>query len=165
MVIVLLSVTIVNPNVLREVRLNTMNLNSQPEIIVTCEAEPILGFIVSVLYEAGLILITAVLGTMTFKSPANFNESKTICVSAYILLTIWTMFFVSYFFTGFAQSLQNAFIALTTTLGAYTILVSVIGPQLFTVIFRKAKGSKNKQTYDVPPTVTMNSNAVTIDSK
>ena len=56
MVIVLLSVTIVNPNLLHEVRINTMNLNSQPEIIVTCEAEPILGFIVSVLFEAGLIL-------------------------------------------------------------------------------------------------------------
>ena len=167
MVIVLLSVTIVNPNVLREVRLNTMNLNSQPEIIVTCEAEPILGFIVSVLYEAGLILITAVLGSMTFKSPANFNESKTICVSAYILLTIWTMFFVSYFFTGSAQSLQNAFIALTTTLGAYTILVSVVGPRLFTVIIRKDEDSKSKQTYDVSPAVTMNtmtSNAVTIGS-
>ncbi len=167
MVIVLLSVTIVNPNVLRELRLNTMNLNSLPEIIVTCEAEPILGFIVSVLYEAGLILITVILGTMTFKSPANFNESKTICVSAYILLTIWTMFFISYFFTGSARGLQNAFIALTTTLGAYTILVSVIGPRLFTVIFRKDEDSKNTQTYDVSPAVTMNtmnSNTVTISN-
>ena len=144
MVIVILSLAIVNPRVLRTLQLSKTNANSLPEIVVTCEPEPLLGLLASVLYEAGLILITVVLGTMTFKSPANFNESKSTCVSAYILLTIWTMFFVSYTFTlESLPQLQNAFIGLTNTLGAYTILGSVIGPRIFIVLFWKERNSKH----------------------
>ena len=171
MIIVLLSVAIVHPKVIRDLRLNSMNINSLPEIFVTCEPEPIVGLIASVLYEAGLILIIVVLGTMTFKSPANFNESKTICVSAYLLLTIWTMFFISYFFTDTTQVLHNAFIALTTTLGAYTILVSVIGPRLFAVTFNKEQDVKNEQTQESSPSDYVSINAaaskstLTVDSR
>lgn len=144
MVIVLLSLVIVNPRVLRKLQLSETNANSLPEIVVTCQPEPLLGLLASVLYEAGLILITVVLGTITFKSPANFNESKSTCVSAYILLIIWTMFFVSYTFTlESLPQLQNAFIALTNTLGAYTILGSVIGPRIFIVLFWKERNSKH----------------------
>ena len=143
MFIVLLSLSIVRPAVLRQLQLNSLNRDSVPEILVTCRPEPLQSLIVSVLYEAGLIIITVVLGTMTFKSPANFNESKAICVSAYILLCIWGMLFVSYVFTEHVQLLQNVFIALANTLGAYAILGSVIGPRLFIVIFWKERNSKH----------------------
>ena len=143
MFIILLSLIIVNPAVSRQLQLNSVNPDALPEIVVTCEPEPLLSLVVSVLYEAGLILITVVLGTMTFKSPANFNESKAICVSSYILLCIWTMFFVTYIFTESIQHLQNAFTALTNTLGAYAILGSIIGPRLFISIFWKERNSKH----------------------
>ncbi len=143
MIIVTLSMVIVNPRVIRELRLDGQDSNALPQIEVFCQAEPLLGLLVSVLYEAGLILVTVVLGTLTFKSPANFNESKSTCVSAYILLIIWTMFFVSYTFTLESQRyIQNAFIALTNTLGAGTILGSVIGPRIFIVLFWKERDSK-----------------------
>ncbi len=161
MVIVLCSILFEHPRVSHEMLQNNLNLDSSPEILLTCQPEPLVGFIVSVMYEAGLIVATVILGTLTFKSPANFNESKSVCVSAYILLSIWTMFFVSYFFTESAQNVQNAFIGFTNTLGAYTILGSVVGPRLFTVIFmkkrnsnrfsRREKHSADKKSDNLPP--------------
>ncbi len=143
MIIVILSLVIVHPCVLRELKLNDKDSNELPQILISCQPEPLLGLLASVLYEAGLILVTVVLGTLTFKSPANFNEAKSTCVSAYILLVIWTMFFVSYTFTLESQRyIQNAFIALTNTMGALTVLVSVVGPRIFIVLFWKERDSK-----------------------
>ena len=142
MAIVLISLLVVNPSIQRDLRLNNDKPNALPEVIVTCQPEPILGLVVSVLYEAALILISAVLSTLSFKSPANFNEAKAICSAAYILLAVWTMFFVSYIFTQSVQQLQNAFIALTNILGAYAVLGCFFGPKLFVVLFWKEKNAK-----------------------
>lgn len=141
MVIVIGSNILDHPRVTEKFVPNNLNPNALPEMLNLCRAEPLIGLILSVIYEAGLIISTVILGTLTFKNPANFNESKSVCVSAYILLCIWTMFFISNLFTESVQNVQNAFIAFTNTLGAYTILACVVGPRLFTVMFRKEKNS------------------------
>ena len=141
MAIVLISLLVVNPSIQEELRLNNDNPNALPEVVVTCQPEPVLGLVVSVLYEAALILISVVLSTLSFKSPTNFNEAKAICSAAYILLAIWTMFFVSYIFTLSVQQLQNAFIALTNILGAYAVLGCFFGPKLFVVLFWKERNA------------------------
>lgn len=143
MLIVIGSNILEYPRVAQKLLQNNLNPNASPEILHVCQPEPTVGLILSTIYEAGLIITTVILGTMTFKNPANFNESKSVCVSAYILLSIWTMFFISYFFTKSIQNVQNVFIALTNLLGAYTILACVVGPRMLTVIFRK-EGNSNR---------------------
>lgn len=150
-VIVLISLLVVNPRVQKTLVMNTNDPNSLPTVVVTCQPEPLHSLVVSVIYEAALILAAVVLSTLSFKIPSNFNEAKAVCSAGYILLAIWSMFFVSYFFTQQLQQLQNSFIALTMTIGAYAVLVCFFGPKVLVILFWKERNKNefSRRTVDI----------------
>ena len=140
--IVFISLLVQYPLVKRELRLNAEDHNKLPEIVVTCEPDPLVLLLISVVYETGLIVVSLVLGTLSFKYPANFNEAKSICCATFALLIIWIAFFPTYIATQNKQELQNAAIATAVVLNAYVVLVCLFGPRVFIVLFWKERNSK-----------------------
>ena len=140
-VIVFISLLIRFPAVVRHLRLDPHDHNILPEIVITCAADHEVGLVVSIVYETGLVVTSTVLATLTFKSPANFNEAKSICCAAFGLLVVWIAFFPTSFALQQKQELQNVVIAGTVNLTAYVILVCLFGPRLFIVLFWKEKNT------------------------
>jgi len=76
LVLVVASIGYQPPGIRRELRLDSTDTNNFPEIVITCVSDPIPMFVLSVAYEALVIVAACVLGVMSFKFPANFNEAK-----------------------------------------------------------------------------------------
>ena len=135
--IILISLLARFPEVVNTLRLDLTDHNILPEMVITCTRDHEVGLVISVVYETGLVVTSAVLATLSFKSPANFNEAKSICCAAFGLLLVWTVFFPTYFALENKQELQNAAIAGTVTLTAYVVLLCLFGPRIFIILFRK----------------------------
>ena len=123
------------PAVRRELRRNTEDNNDFPTIVVTCVADPIVFLVLSVCYESLLIIASTVLGVMSFKYPANFNEAKCISFCTFALLVIWLVFIPSYFTIQQMQEFQNAAISMAITMSAFVVLICIFGPKLFIIFF------------------------------
>ena len=130
------------PLVRREIRLNREDANDLPQVVITCEPDPLVVLVISVCYETGLLIITTVLGTLSFKYPANFNEARSICCAAFALLAIWAGFFPAYFATKEIQEFQNAVIAFSVVLSGFAVLVCLFGPRVYILLFWKERNTK-----------------------
>ena len=143
MLLVALSLGIQPPGVIREVRLNEDNPINTPTVVVTCKADHIVALVLSAVYESGLLIVATVLGTLSFKYPANFNESKCICFSAFSLLVIWVAFIPTYIATQARQEIQNSFIACAVVVSAFAILICFFSPKVFVIFFWRERNSKH----------------------
>ena len=146
-VIVLVSLLSRFPAVMKRLRLDANDRNRLPQIIITCTADHEVGLVVSIVYETGLVVTSAVLAALSFKSPSNFNEAKSICCAAFGLLIVWIGFFPTYFALQDQQELQNAAIAGSVNLTSYVVLLCIFGPRVFVTLFRKMKESSTEKAH------------------
>ena len=101
MVVVIISLIIVHPETDRKVRLDQDSKRQLglPEVVVTCAEERIALIVLSLLYESVLIVVSTVVGVLSFKFPANFNEAKYISFCTFALLIVWVGLIPAYFVT------------------------------------------------------------------
>ena len=143
MFLVALSLGIQPPGVIREVRLNEDNTINTPTVVVTCKSDHIVALVLSAVYESGLLIVATVLGTLSFKYPENFNESKCNCFSAFSLLVIWVAFIPTYIATQARQEIQNSFIASAVVVSAFAILICFFSPKVYVIFFWRERNTKH----------------------
>ena len=138
------------PAVDRELRLNKQDTNQIPEIVLTCNRDPIVSLVLSTLYESAIIIASTVLGVISFKYPANFNEAKYVSFCTFALLVFWLTFGLipTYFTSQSNQELQSAAISLAVTMSAFAVLVCLFGRQVFILLFHRKQNIPEKNTYN-----------------
>ena len=142
MILVFASIGMQLPGIQRELRLNSTNMNDFPEIVVTCVSDPIPIFVLSGVYETVVVIAACVLGVMSFKYPANYNEAKFITFCSFALLMIWLAFIPSYFATLSTREIQNATIAVAVTMSAFAVLFCIFGRKLYIVLLRPKENKR-----------------------
>ena len=142
MVLVFASIGMQLPGIQRELRLNSTDMNDFPEIVVTCFTDPIPLFVLSGVYETLIIIAACVLGVMSIKYPANYNEAKFIAFCSFALLMIWLAFIPSYFATLSTREIQNATIAFAVIMSAFAVLFCIFGRKLYIVLLRPKENKR-----------------------
>ena len=123
------------PSVQQDVRLNTEDNNRLPEVVVTCANDPLPFAIISILYESAILAAATILGVLSFKYPANFNEAKYVSFCTFAVVVIWVAFIVTYFATQAVREFQNAIVALGLVMTAFAVLVTTFGRKVLIVVF------------------------------
>ena len=142
MILVFASIGMQLPGIQRELRLNSTDMNDFPEIVVTCVSDPIPIFVLSGVYETVIVIAACVLGVMSFKYPANYNEAKFIAFCSFALLMIWLAFIPSYFATLSTREIQNATIAVAVIMSAFAVLFCIFGRKLYIVLLRPKENKR-----------------------
>ena len=167
-VIVIIGLISINPTVSRDIRYNREDSDNFPELAVACVVDHIAVLVICAVYETILIIVSTILGVMSFKYPENFNEAKFVSFCTFIITIIWAAFvgLYAYFAVEGRQEIQNAITGLASVLSAYAVLACLFGPKLFIIIFRseqnkpgntKASASQdldtgiNLTTISIPP--------------
>ena len=151
MVVVIISLIIIHPETHRKIR-HDQDSEQQlglPEVVVTCAEEHIAMIVLSLLYESVLIVVSTVVGVLSFKFPANFNEAKYISFCTFALLIVWVGLIPAYFVTQSQQEVQDAVISIFVSLSAFAVLIFIFGPKLFIILFQPDKNvhrSTSQQT-------------------
>ena len=137
-VIVIIGLIVVNPTVSRGIRLNRENSNNFPELVVVCVVDHTAILVICATYETMLIVLSTILGVLSFKYPKNFNEAKFVSFCTFIITIIWAAFvgLYAYFAVEGRQEIQNAITGLASVLSAYAVLACLFGPKLFIIFFR-----------------------------
>ena len=149
MVIVIATIAYQVPSVHRHVRNNTENNNRLPEVVVTCINEPLPFTIISILYESAILAAATILGILSFKYPANFNEAKYISFCTFAVVVIWVAFIITYLaIQQAAQEFQNAVIAVGIIMTAFAVLLTIFGRKVIIAVFchEKNVNTFSKQT-------------------
>ena len=141
MILIIISVAIVHPNVLRRLRYDQDSEGrlGLPETVVTCRREEIAVIILSLAYETCIITVATILGVFSFKFPKTFSEAKYISFCTFSLLVVWVGLIPTYFTTESQPEIRNAAISLFITISAFGVLVFIFGQKLYIVIFRPDK--------------------------
>ena len=119
-------------------RFDPGDCNLLPEIFIMCTADHGIGLVMSIVCKTGLVATSAILATLSLKSPSNFNKAKSISYAAF-----WSphcTFFPTYFVL---QNKQKADIAETVNLTAYIILMCLFGPIIKIIVLFWKKPRKN----------------------
>ena len=137
-VIVIIGLIVVNPTVSRSIRLDRKNSNFFPEVVVACVIDHPAILVICATYETILIVLSTILGVLSFKYPKNFNEAKFVSFCTFIITIIWAAFvgLYAYFAVEGRQEIQNAITGLASVLSAYAVLACLFGPKLFIILFR-----------------------------
>ena len=136
LLLVMASLIYQHPMVDRSMRNNEENDRDFPLVVVTCVSDTLAFLILSVGYESVLIIVSTILGALSFKYPENFNEAKYVSFCTFALLVIWVAFIITYIATQAMQEFQNAAISLAVVMNAFAVLVCLFGPKLFIIVFR-----------------------------
>ena len=165
MLLVLVSVLIQYPEVLRSIRFNQGDNNNFPKVIVSCNRDHLALTILSLLYEAAVIVVATVFGIISFKYPKNFNEAKHVSLCTFALAVIWLAFIPSYFATESLQEFQNAAISLAVIMSASAVLVCMFVPRIYIIIVNPDQNTSNMDEYvtNIPTPCTISGNTPTID--
>jgi len=140
--LILIVSTVVNiPEVIREVRIDVNMPNALPTLVVTCFRENIGFFVVSLTYQSLLIFLCTVLGLLSFKYPANFNEAKYIALCSMSIFVIWIAFIITFFATQSTQEFQNVAISLAVVMTGYAVLLTMFGPKVYFILFVREKNT------------------------
>ena len=151
-IILIISTSVNQPEVLREVRIDANMPNAFPTLVITCLREHIGFLTVSVAYQSLLICLCTILGALSFKYPENFNEAKYIALCSMSILVIWIAFIITFFATQDTQELQNITISLAVVMSGYAVLLSIFGPKLYISLFKSGKNTQTQEFYEVGPT-------------
>ena len=142
MIIVAASVAYQVPHVLQEIRINPENSNNFPEILITCAVYPLEFVIVSIVYESAIIISSTILGVMSFRYPANFNEAKYVSFCTFAVLVIWVAFIITYLvIIQSSKEFQNAIISLGVIMTTFTVLVTIFGCKIVMIVFPREKNT------------------------
>ena len=141
MIVVIISLIITHPDADRKVRLDQDSERQLdlPEVVVTCAGEHVAMIVLSLLYESVLIIVATVVGVLSCKFPANFNEAKYISFCTFALLIVWMGLIPAYFVTQSQQEVQDAVISIFVSFSAFAVLVFIFGPKLFIILFQPNK--------------------------
>ena len=151
MLIVLISLLAYHPEVER-VQRNPTVPNDLPQLVITCIPDNIILLVLSVGYETVIIVTATILGVLSFKYPANFNEAKYIAFCMFALLVIWAAFIITYIATQSRQEFQNIIFSLAVVMSGFAVFACIFGPKLFIVIFQPDKNTNenlNRSSTDV----------------
>lgn len=142
-IILIVGLIVVYPEVVRNLRTNRENQDDFPEIVVSCVNEHIAILILCAVYETLLIVLSTILGVLSFKYPENFNEAKFVSFCTFIIAIVWAAFvgLYAYFAVEERQEIQNAITGLATVLSAFAVLACLFGPKLFIIIFRPSQNT------------------------
>ena len=135
-VIVIIGLVVVNLSASRMIRRSRENVF--PDLVVACVVDDTAILVLCTLYESILIVLSTILGVMSFKYPENFNEAKFVSFCTFIITIIWAAFvgMYAYFAVEGRQEIQNAITGLASVLSAYAVLTCLFGPKLFIIFFR-----------------------------
>ena len=166
MIIVAAAIGYEVPNVHREERSISKNVTTPPEVVVTCANNPLPFAIISILYESAILAAATILGVLSFKYPANFNEAKYVSFCTFAVVVIWVAFIISYVaIQQAAQEFQNAVIALGIIMTAFAVLLTIFGRKFFIVVFWREKNTdtfsqqrRSQKTHDTGGEDQANSN-------
>ena len=140
MIIVAAAIAYQVPSVHREERSISKNITTPPEVVVTCAISPLPFAIISILYESAILAAATILGVLSFKYPANFNEAKYVSFCTFAVVVIWVAFIITYLaIQQAAQEFQNAVIALGIIMTAFAVLITIFGRKVFIVVFWREK--------------------------
>ena len=146
LIIVLVSLLVTNPEVSTFLRRNADMPNAIPQLVITCIPDDVIFLVLSVGYETMIIIVATILGVLSFKYPANFNEAKYIAFCMFAILVIWIAFIITYFATQSMQEFQNIAVSLAVVMSGFAVLVCIFGPKLFIVLLRPNKNTNENFT-------------------
>ena len=149
LVIVLVSLLVTNPDIDSNLRRNVNMPSEIPQLIITCIPDNVIFLVLSVGYETVILIVATILGGLSFKYPANFNEAKYIAFCMFAILVIWIAFIITYIATRSTQELQNIAVSLAVVMSGFAVLVCIFGPKVFIVLFQPSKNttdSHNKRS-------------------
>ena len=141
LLIVFISLLVSHPQVDSTLRFNADMPNQIPQLVITCIPDNIIFLVLSVGYETIIIIVATILGGLSFKYPANFNEAKYIAFCMFAVLVIWVAFIITYFATQSMQEFQNIAVSLAVVMSGYAVLVCIFGPKLFIILFQPLKNT------------------------
>ena len=135
MIIVTAAIAYQVPSVQRDLRLIAENNNRLPEVVVTCSNDPLPFTLISLFYESVILAASTVLGVLSFKYPANFNEAKYVSFCTFAVVVIWVALIVTYFAMQSMREFQSAVVALGIIMTAFAVLLTIFGRKVFIVVF------------------------------
>ena len=140
MVIVAAAIAYQVPSIQRVVQLNSENPFLLPKVVVTCGNIPLAFAITSIVYESVILAVSTILGVLSFKYPANFNEAKYVSFCAFAVFWIWLTFIIMYFGIQPVPEFHNAIVSvLGVVMTAFAVLLTIFGRRIFIVIFWREK--------------------------
>ena len=144
MVIQLISLILVYPDVEKNQVNDTQNTNDFPLLFVQCTTPHTVILAIQVLYLSALITASNALAVLTIQFPQNFNESKCVAFSTFVVVLIWLAFIITFVTTD--VQFKPAVISLTIQLSALAILVCLFGPRVFIMIVCPIQNAKRVST-------------------
>ena len=111
-----------------------------PEIIETCQQPHAAILVLSLIYNALLIIGCTILGLMTRRFPENFNEARHVMFTSFTLVVVWVLFAPLYLYTE--HEFQTGVLALGVVLSAIALMAGVFFPRVFIIVFQRKKNTK-----------------------
>ena len=146
--LVMASLAYTPPDIEREeTRRNDRNDNDAPVDVVTCKADPPAFLALSILYETAIIILSTILGGLSFQYPENFNEAKYIAFCAFSLMVVWVAFIPTYFATQDSEEFQNIAISVAVIFSAFAVLILIFGPKLYIIVFQPKRNTASFSTH------------------
>ena len=111
-----------------------------PEIIETCQQPHAAILVLSLIYNAIIIIGCTILGLMTRRFPENFNEARHVMFTSFTLVVVWVLFAPLYLYTE--HEFQTGILALGVVLSAIALMTGVFFPRVFIIVFQRKKNTK-----------------------
>ena len=111
-----------------------------PVIIETCQQPHAAILVLSLIYNAAIIIGCIILGLMTRRFPENFNEARHVMFTSFTLVVVWVLFAPLYLYTE--HEFQTGVLALGVVLSAIALMMGVFFPRIFIIVFQREKNTK-----------------------
>ena len=136
MILVVISLTIVPPDMKITLQKNKINEDDSPELIIQCNSPHTALVVLQMVYFTALTIASNALAIITIQFPQNFKEAKYVAFSTFALSLIWTLVFIpSYIATGNSDiQIQRAVVSFTIQLSALAVLLCLFGPRVVIMI-------------------------------
>ena len=133
MTLILISLLVVHPNVVKILAPNKENSNNFPKLEIQCSVPHTALLILQIAYCTVLIIASNALAILTIRFPQNFNESKYVAFSTFSFGVIWIAFVLASFATN--NILDSPLVPFAIQLCGLAVLVCLFGPRMFIMIF------------------------------
>ena len=110
-----------------------------PILITTCASIHTAMLVLLLLYDTVLVILINGLGVFTIRFPANFKEARNIAFATFAVGVIWLAFILLYF--GTKNVSLSGSVAITKVCMAFSILVCLILPRLYTAFINRNSSS------------------------
>lgn len=146
LLVVLIALLVTNPDIDTSLRRNANMPSELPQFVITCIPDNVIFLVISVGYETIIIVVATILGGLSFKYPANFNEAKYIAFCMFAILVIWIAFIITYIATRSMQEFQNIAVSLAVVMSGFAVLICIFGPKLYIVLFQPHRNTTDSFT-------------------